>query len=46
MGWLVFMGWVISWANEWEDFPTILGKGRGFPGIGLLPTLWPFMVSF
>ena len=25
--------------------PTILGKGWGFPGIGPLPTFWPFMVS-
>ena len=24
---------------------TILGKGWGFPGIGPLPTFWPFMVS-
>ena len=25
--------------------PVILGKGRGFPGIGPPPTFWPFMVS-
>ena len=25
--------------------PTILEKGQGFPGIGLSPTSWPFMVS-
>ena len=25
--------------------PTILGKEWGFPGIGPLPTLGPFMVS-
>ena len=43
MGWLVFMGWVISQANE--IIPAILGKERRFPGIGLLFTFWPFMVS-
>ena len=25
--------------------PTILGKGRGFPGLGPPPTFWPFIVS-
>ena len=25
--------------------PTISGKGWGFPGIGPLPTFWPFMVG-
>ena len=25
--------------------PTILEKQRGFPGIGPLPTLWPFLVG-
>ena len=25
--------------------PTIWRKGRGFPGIGLLPSFWPFMVG-
>ena len=25
--------------------PTILGKGRGLPGIGPLPAFWPFMVG-
>ena len=25
--------------------PTVLGKGQGFPGIGPLPTFWPFMAS-
>ena len=27
MGWLVFMGWVISRANEWRIIPVILEKG-------------------
>ena len=26
--------------------PTILGKGRGFPGVGLLPAFWSLMVNF
>ena len=25
--------------------PTIWGKGRGFPGIGSLPSSWPFTVG-
>ena len=24
---------------------TILGKGWRFPGVGALPTFWPFMVG-
>ena len=42
-GRLVFIGWVISYANKWEITPTILGKGWRFPGIpllGLLTVLW------
>ena len=27
--WLVFMGWVISQANEWEDYSNYLGEGVG-----------------
>ena len=27
MGWLVFKGWVISLANEQEDFPNYFGEG-------------------
>ena len=38
------MGWVISEANEWEDY-SILGKGGRFPGIGPLPPFWSLMVS-
>ena len=25
--WLAFMGWVISWANEWEDYSNCWGEG-------------------
>ena len=39
MGWLVFMGWVISQTNEWEDYSKYFGgKGWRFPGIGPPPT--------
>ena len=38
---LVFIGWVISYANGWEDYP-IFGKGWRFPGFGPLLTLWSF----
>ena len=27
MAWLVFMGWVISQGNEWEDYSNYLEKG-------------------
>ena len=26
--WIVFIAWVISYANEWEDYPIYFG-GRG-----------------
>ena len=26
MGWLVFMGWEISQANEWEDYANHFGE--------------------
>ena len=28
-----------------KGITAILGKGWGFPGIGLLPASWPFLVS-
>ena len=27
MVWLVFIDWVISWANECEGYPNYFGKG-------------------
>ena len=27
MTWLVFIGWVISYANEWEDYSNYFGEG-------------------
>ena len=45
MVWLAFMGWVISWNNEWENHSKYWGKGQGFPGIGPPPSFWPFMVG-
>ena len=27
MVWLVFMGWAISWTNEWEDYSNYFGEG-------------------
>ena len=38
--WLVFMGQVISYTNEWEDYSKHFEEGWRFPGIGPLPTLW------
>ena len=39
------MGWVIHSLIRGKIILTISGKGQGFPGIGPLPTLGPFMVS-
>jgi len=25
--WLVFTGWVLSYANEWEDYCNYFGEG-------------------
>jgi len=32
--WEVFMGWVISYANEWEGYFTIWGKGSPGGSVG------------
>ena len=29
MVWLVFMGWVLSQANEWEDYSNYFKEGVG-----------------
>ena len=42
---LVFMGWVISKANEWEDYSSCLEMGQGFPGLGPMLTFCPLMVG-
>ena len=46
-GWLVFIGWVISYANEWEDYSNhFWGRGRDIqdlghrPHLGLLTVPW------
>lgn len=41
---LVFTGWVISQATDWEDYSSYWGEGQGFPGVGPPPTFWTFMV--
>ena len=33
MVWLVFIGWVISCANEWEDYPSCFGEEAEIPSI-------------
>ena len=46
MTWLVFIGWVISYANEWEDYFNYFGEGVGISRIratahsGLLTVAW------
>ena len=27
LAWLVFIGWVTSYANEWEDYSNYFGEG-------------------
>ena len=39
MGWLVFIGWVISYANEWEDYSIYFGERWRFSGVGPCPLL-------
>ena len=35
MAWLVFIGWVISYANEWEDYSNYFrGRGGDFLDLG------------
>ena len=40
--WLVFINWIISYANDQEDYSNYFGKGRRFLGYGPLPTPWSF----
>ena len=40
MGWLVFMYWVISQANEWEDYSKYFEEGTEISKNGLLSTFW------
>ena len=44
MGCLVFMGWVISYANGWEE-DSVLEKGQGFLGTGASPSFGLLMVG-
>ena len=37
IGWLVFMGWVISQAKEWEAYYNYLGKEWNFHELGCYP---------
>ena len=46
MAWLVFMGWVISYANKWEYYSNYFGRWWRFPGIRPLTTFWTFVVHF
>ena len=45
MAWLVFMGCIFHRLMSGRIIPIILGKGQRFPGNGLPPTFWPFIVS-
>lgn len=41
MAWLVFIGWLISYASKWEVIPTTFWEGE-VPGFGPPPTAWSF----
>ena len=43
MGWLIFMGWVISQANKWQDYPNYFEQGAVISKN--LATFWLFMVG-
>ena len=47
ISWLVFIGWVVSYANEWEGYSNYFGRRGGDiqdlghrPLIGLLTEPW------
>ena len=42
VAWLVSIGWVISYAKEWEDYSNYFGGKWRFPGFGPPPTPWSF----
>ena len=40
LAWLVFIGWVISYADEWEDYSNYFWEGVEISRIS--PTSWSF----
>ena len=44
-GWLVFMGWVLSLAKEWEEYSNYLGEGSGISRSWASPTFRLLMAS-
>ena len=49
LAWLVFIGWVISYANKWEDYSNYFGDlnpcgwDRGWDGWMALSTRWTWV---
>ena len=43
--WLVFRGWVLSLAREWEEYSNYLGEGAGISRSWASPAFGPFMAS-
>ena len=41
-GMVSFIGWVISYANEWEDYSNYFGGGAEISRIRPPPTPWSF----
>ena len=42
MEWLVFMGWVISQATEWEGYSNYFGEGVEISRNWATALFWPF----
>ena len=45
MRWLIFMGWVISQASEWEDYPKYFGEGAVISRNRATAHFWPRMTD-
>ena len=39
------MGWIISWANEWEDYSNYIGEGADSSWNWGTTDFWALMVS-
>ena len=46
MSWLVFIGWVISYANEWEGYSNYFGRrGGDFQDLGHSLLFWQSLAA-
>ena len=45
MVWFVLIGWIISWANQWEEYNSYFGKGVGISRSWATEHFLSFMVG-